>query len=124
MFFRYNAFTICWALLIMLLTLSPGESMPRTNLWQELLSFDKVAHFFVFSILVFLMIVGLSKQYTYEMLRRKAVIYSLSVSVGYGFLIEAIQYTIPDRSFELSDLIANTTGCFIGYGLFYLLYKF
>ena len=124
MFFRYNAFTICWALLIMLLTLSPGESMPRTNLWQELLNFDKAAHFFVFSILVLLMIVGLSKQYTYEKLRRKAVVYSLSASIGYGLLIEAIQYAIPDRSFELADLLANTTGCFIGYGLFYLLYKF
>ncbi|WP_017732052.1 VanZ family protein [Nafulsella turpanensis] len=124
MFLRYNAFTICWALIILLLTLSPGESMPETDLWDELLSFDKVAHFFVFSLLVLLMIVGLTKQYSYELLRRKAVVYSLSVSIGYGLLIEAIQMVIPDRHFELADLLANTTGCFIGFGLFYLLYKF
>lgn len=124
MFFRYNIFTICWALVILLLTLSPGESMPKTNLWAELLSFDKVAHFFVFGLLVFLMIVGLSKQYTYEWLRRKAVVCSLSVSIVYGLLIEIMQYAIPDRHFELADLLANTSGCFIGYGLFYLLYKF
>lgn len=124
MFFRYNLFTICWLLLILLLTLSPGDAFPETRIWTDLLSFDKVVHFLIFSILVVLMIVGFSKQYTYEWIRKRAVPLSLAISIGYGILIEAIQIPIPGRYLEGMDIVANTIGCFIGYGLFYLVYKF
>lgn len=70
------------------------------------------------------MIIGLSKQYTYHLLRQKAVIVSLSVSILYGVIIEVIQYTIPGRQFELLDILANSLGCFTGLGVFYLVYKF
>lgn len=124
MFFRYNLFTLCWLLLVLLLTLTPGENMPKTGLWEDLLSFDKVAHFFIFGILVFLMIVGLSKQYRYQFLRSKAVQLSLTVGILYGIIIEIIQQFIPGRGFEFADIIANTIGCFMGFGLFYVVYKF
>lgn len=124
MFLRYNVFTICWMLLVLLLTLTPGDNMPQTNLWANLLSFDTVAHFGVFAIMVFLMIISLKKQYTYHFLRKKAVIVSLSVSVLYGVLIELLQQAIPGRHFELFDILANSLGCFVGLGLFYLVYKF
>lgn len=97
--------------------------MPETSLWSELLSFDKVAHFSVFSILTVLMIVGLTKQYSYLFLRRKAINISLLTGIVYGLLIEIIQQLIPGRHFELADVIANSFGCFIGVGIFYLIYK-
>lgn len=124
MFFRYNFFTLGWLLLVLLLTLTPGENMPQTGLWQDLLSFDKVAHFFIFAVLVFLMIVGLSKQYRYLFLRNKAVSISLVLGIVYGIIIEIIQHFIPGRGFEITDILANTIGCFMGFGLFYLVYKF
>lgn len=124
MFFRYLFFTLCWLLLILLLTLTPGENMPQTSLWENLLSFDKVAHFFIFGVLVFLMIIGLSKQYRYLFLRNKAVQISLAVGIAYGIIIEIIQQFIPGRGFEVADIAANTIGCFMGYGLFYVVYKF
>lgn len=123
MFLRYNAFAFGWLLLILLLTLTPGENMPRTDLWHEFLSFDKVVHFFIFGALVFLLIVGLSKQYTYLYLRRHAVGISLGAGVFYGILIEFIQHLIPGRSLEFADMLANSLGCFIGYGMFFLVYK-
>lgn len=97
--------------------------MPETSLWQDLLSFDKVAHFIVFAVLVFLMIIGMSKQYSYLLLRRKAISFSLITGIIYGVLIEIIQHMIPGRAFEFSDIIANTIGCFMGVGLFYIVYK-
>lgn len=124
MFFRYNLFTFLWLLLILLLTLSPGSSMPETRMWEELLSFDKVVHFAIFSILVLLMIVGFIKQYTYAYFRKYAVPLSLAISITYGILIEVIQIPIPGRYLEFMDIVANTTGCFIGYGIFYLIYKY
>ena len=124
MFIRYNVFTFGWLLIVLLLTLTPGESMPRGGLWTNLLSFDKIAHFFVFCILVFLMIIGFSKQYTFEKLRLNAVTYSVVFGILYGLLIEIIQYFIPGRAIEPLDILANTIGCFIGLGIFYLIYKF
>ncbi len=124
MFFRYNVFTFCWMLLVLLLTLTPGDNMPKTNLWASVLSFDTVAHFSVFGTLVFLMIIGLSKQYTFHFLRRKAIVVSLTVSILYGVLIELMQYSIPGRHFEFFDILANSLGCFVGFGVFYLVYKF
>ena len=97
--------------------------MPQTSLWEDLLSFDKVVHFFIFSVLVFLMIIGLSKQYSFLVLRKNAVSISLGVGILYGLLIELIQYLIPGRSFEITDILANTLGCFIGLGAFHLIYK-
>jgi VanZ family protein len=124
MFFRYNFFPICWALVMLLLTLTPGENMPETSLWDNLLSFDKIAHLFMFAVLVFLMIVGLNKQYKYRFLRDKALQISVIAGISYGIVIEIVQLFIPGRGFELADIFANTIGCFIGFGLFYLIYKF
>lgn len=124
MFFRYNLFTICWLLIILLLTLTPGNALPETNLWAELLNIDKVVHFIIFGILAMLMIIGFTKQYTFAALRKYAVTAALAVSIGYGILIELIQIPIPGRGLELMDMVANTIGCLLGYAVFYMIYKY
>jgi VanZ family protein len=123
MFFRYNLFTFAWALLIFLLILMPGKNMPDTDIW-EMLTFDKFAHFFVFAVQVFLLIIGLTKQHTYVGLRFKAVKMSLIFGIGYGLFLEILQSLIPDRTFDPVDVLANTIGCFLGSFLFYMVYKF
>ena len=122
MFLRYNLFTILWAILVLMLSLTPGHSMPETDIWGWL-GFDKVAHLFVFAVLVFLMIVGFSKQYTYLFLRDRAVVASLIICLVYGLLIECIQALIPNRSLEYSDILADMFGCGIGYAIFFGVYK-
>lgn len=96
--------------------------MPETDIW-DLLKFDKLAHVFVFAVLTFLMIIGFTKQYTYRSLRFSAVKHSLLVSISYGILLETIQMFSPGRSLEIYDYIANTIGCFTGYGIFYIIYR-
>ena len=123
MFLKYNLFTVSWLLLILLLTLTPGSSLPETSLWDELISFDKVVHFFLFSVLVLLSIIGFTKQYTFDKVRAKAVPYALILGIVYGILIEITQQAVPGRYMELMDVVANTIGCFMGYGMFYLIYK-
>lgn len=123
MFLRYNLFTFCWLLLIMLLTLTPGTALPETSLWEELISFDKVVHFFLFCVLVLLAIIGFTKQYAYKKVRTQAVPLALGIGIVYGLLIEVLQIPIEGRYLEVMDMLANTIGCFLGYGVFYLIYK-
>lgn len=122
MFFRYNLFGIVWAAIILLLTVSPGASMPKTLDWS-LLAFDTFSHFFVFGILTFLLIVGFTKQYSFDRIKKKSVSYAIYAGVAYGCFIEILQSIIPGRYFDFIDIIANSIGCLTGYILFYIIYK-
>lgn len=101
---------------------TPGASMPTVDSW-DFLSFDKLAHFFVFAVLSFLLILGFSKQYTFLFIRYNAVIVAVVFSFVYGLSIELVQTFIPDRGAELADIVANSLGVFIGWLAFYLIYK-
>lgn len=123
MFFRYNLFGIVWALIILMLILMPGNNMPDTDIWS-FFTFDKFAHFFVFAVLVFLLIIGYTKQYTYTWLKFNAVKSALITGIAYSVILECGQALVPQRTFDLVDLLANTVGCFLGSILFYFVYKF
>jgi VanZ family protein len=120
---RYNLFTILWAAMILLTTLLPSTSMPAgLSLW-ELLSFDSFAHCFLFAVLTFLMIIGLTKQFTYLKLRHFAVRSSLFISTMFGVSIELMQhFFIYGRQGDIIDVLANTIGCLIGIILFKWIY--
>lgn len=96
--------------------------MPTIDSW-DLLSIDKIAHFFVFAVLCFLLILGFSKQYTFIFIRYNAVIMAIVISFVYGLSIELAQILIPDRGAEWADLLANSLGVFTGWFAFYLIYK-
>ncbi len=120
MFWRFNLFTILWAIVIFLLILMPGQQMPEIG---DLFSFDKLAHLGVFCILSFLMIVGFNKQYKYPVLKRYAIKFSLIISLFYASVLELGQSVVPDRYANFYDLAFNLTGVLTGYVLFILIYK-
>lgn len=123
MFLRYNLYTIIWAVLILVLILLPSRHLPEFQA-PSLISYDKFAHAFVFSVLVLLMIAGFIKQYTYPQLRNNPVRFSLFISISYALVLEIAQGLSSGRTVELYDGIANVVGCFMGYGLFYIIYEF
>lgn len=98
----------------------PGQSMPTMNYF---FSFDKFAHAFVFAIQVLLLIVSFTKQYSSQFFRENAVFLGISLTVIYAVGIEFLQSLIPGRSLEFMDIVADAAGCFIGYFLFYIIYK-
>ena len=108
-------------MLITSLVLLPGQNMP--SLGSSLVSIDKVIHSSLFIGLFFLMVVGFSKQRTYVPLHNKAVRYSFIITLTYATSIEAVQLLSDGRSFEVGDMIANVSGCFVGYLLFIAIYK-
>jgi VanZ family protein len=108
---------------IIITTLLPSSSMPSLSIW-EFFSFDSFAHGFLFSVLTFLMIVGLKKQYTFPRLRHYAVRTSLFVSSLFGISIEFLQhFFIPGRQGDIIDVLSNTIGCLIGILIFKWIYK-
>ena len=121
MFWRYNLFTIIWAGIIFLLILMPGQQFPPRL--GDLFSFDKIAHTGVFAILVFLMIVGFTKQNKYIRLRQNPVKYSLVISLSYASILELGQAFIPDRYANFYDMAFNLAGVVLGYFIFIIIYK-
>lgn len=104
-----------WALFILVLTLTPGKSVPDLTIFD----YDKLGHAGIFLIQSYLLISGLylrrGKGHT-----KKYVFIGSITAVIYGFLIELAQDFIPDRGMELYDAVANIIGALCGVGLFYL----
>ncbi|MDX1627946.1 MAG: VanZ family protein [Fulvivirga sp.] len=110
---KYFVGALLWAVFILVLTLTPGKSIPDLTL----LSYDKLGHAFVFMILSFLISKG------FQELRRKALISTVTtlvITTFYGFLIEFSQDYIPDRNMDWFDAIANIIGSILGVLVFYL----
>lgn len=111
-----------WAIIILILVLLPGQQMPDLG-GDYLLSIDKLAHGFVFCVLVLLMIIGFSKQFRYPGLRNNAVRYSLSLSIAYAITLEILQFLSTARMVEFFDATANIAGCISGWLFFLAIYK-
>ena len=112
---RYLVAALAWAALILVLTLTPGKSVPDIGLFD----YDKLGHAGIFLIQSYLLITGLYKKGAEgNKLHRYAIVGS-SVAVLYGFLIEFAQSFIPDRGMEFYDALANIIGSFLGVLLFY-----
>ncbi len=118
MAFRNNYWTALlffWAAVIFVVSVIPGEDLPSLSIWEP----DKVMHALVYAILSFL---------TFKVMRRNYVTFSLSktifiaagLCISFGFIIEMIQRLLPTRSFDLLDVFANTTGCFISLSVLWL----
>ena len=106
-----------WAIIVLILTLTPGQFLPKVNYWS-INSLDKYVHFLIFFIQVFFLFWGARKQS--KPLTRNTIVVYLVIGVLFGSLIEIIQTLIPHRSCEFNDLIANTIGCLLGAGFFYI----
>ncbi|NJK82707.1 MAG: VanZ family protein [Saprospiraceae bacterium] len=99
-----------WAIFILVAsTVGVGLNLPTT--WADLISWDKVAHVFVYMILCFLLIQSFAKGR-----KRKLVLaLALTISIVYGITIEWIQYIFfPNRFFEVFDIFANVVGSVLG----------
>lgn len=123
MFLRNSVLWVLWTLVIIALSTAPGKELPHID-WYDFISFDKLAHLFVYAVLVFLMLTGLNRQFKYPFLKEKSLIIVIVYTFLLGFSMEIVQYSmIVDRSFEWDDLTANSVGVALGSIFFYFLYK-
>jgi VanZ family protein len=119
MFLRHNAIGILWMLFIFCACLLPGKDVPD----GPFVSFDKAFHIIAYAILSFQLIVGLKKQYSFVKLKHLTIRIVLIFCIVYGILMELFQrFMLSDRIADIYDVIANSIGAFIGWGLFVWVY--
>lgn len=112
--FKYLWPAILWSLVILFITLTPGDKLPEVGIFQ----IDKLVHFFVFGLLMFLSAYGLFRIVKAANSTMNVVTVGAIYSIGLGLLVEVLQLFVPNRSFSVADVIANTIGTVIGYVVF------
>jgi VanZ family protein len=86
----------------------PGSAFPKED-WFSKIWFDKWVHIGIFLVLLFVWFRAL------QIKSLQAYILIVIIALAYGFTIEIIQDRfIPNRSFDMGDLIADAIGSVVG----------
>lgn len=103
---------LIWAILIYVLLTLPGKDFEDSSL-SKIPNFDKIVHMGLFGAMVFWLCLPLTKRYG----PRASILAWLTVSVIiYGIAMEYVQkYFTTDRSFDVTDMIADAAGAVLGY---------
>lgn len=119
MFFKNYKWSLLWAFCILVLTLSPGSTVPDVSLE----GLDKAVHFFMFGLLMFMLLHEIKRSQQVTQPGLKSVLWAFILSAGLGLIIEILQLYVPGRSFSASDILADTLGVVSGYLIFLFLIK-
>jgi VanZ family protein len=117
-FFKYQFPAVAWALLIYFASSIPGTDLPDLFL----LDYDKVIHctiFFIFGVLTYRAFEPYPKPTSFS-LKRAAV--AVIIVVVYGTIDELHQGSVPGRTLDGYDLLADTIGGLLSGGFVYWYY--
>lgn len=115
--FRYKSVAIVWFVIMCILFFLPGSDLPQAN-WLEVIYFDKIVHIGLFAVLIFLCRSSFDLDLNHYNWRL------LFSAVLYGLAVEFIQkYWVPNRSFDLFDLLADSIGSVLGLIVWLRAYK-
>jgi len=105
-----------WLIVSTILLTLPGKSIPSEN-WLDKIWFDKWVHIGMFSIITVLWC------WYWYLFKRNEIgekLKKIFITIGiiwlcYGIAMEFVQrYFIPDRSFDIGDIMADGIGCLWG----------
>lgn len=105
---------------IYLLTV-PGKDLPEVRFFNSIPLFDKWVHMGMFGILVFLFAMAFQKR-----IQAKPSTLPLIalLALAYGIAMEYVQkYCVANRSFDITDILADGAGCVIGWWLAKIILK-
>jgi VanZ family protein len=95
----------------------PGSAFPNEN-WLDAIYFDKMVHIGLFAVLMFLW----RSSFNLEVNNYNLLL--LFSALLYGVTVEFIQkYWIPNRSFDLYDVLADMTGSVLGLIIWLRVYR-
>ncbi|MBT8218965.1 MAG: VanZ family protein [Bacteroidia bacterium] len=102
-------FLIVWGIFVLVLSTMPASEVPKIDFPH----LDKIVHVGLYMVLSCLICGYLFRKLEWSKL--KLSIISLILAGIYGLLMELIQFAFfKSRSFEVSDIISNIIGSFIG----------
>jgi VanZ family protein len=102
------SFYILYVLIITYLSLTPIEHKIPENIWD----WDKASHFTAYLLLAI---------FVKKVHIRFGYLTCVITCFSYSFVIECIQYFIPNRQFDVLDMLANLLGAVLGVILYYLI---
>lgn len=105
------------AALILLFSSLPGTYYPEH---QDYI--NNGVHFLEFGLLAFLLARAL--QFVYSFSRLGLFLWTTAVCASFGLLDEVHQFLVPERAFDLMDLLFDTLGAAIGSGFFIFMSTF
>ena len=98
-----------WALVILVLCLMPTENLSGESWLGRINNIDKVVHGWLFFILFLSLFVA--RQKFSSRISAGTLVMILSICIGYGLLIEILQYSLTSyRSAEFLDVAADGIG--------------
>ena len=107
---------IAWFFLILVLICLPGSDIPQVDTWLNDIYFDKWVHTGLFAVLTFLFIYPVAKLPLALGVKKNLAIKIAIAACIWGLTTEFIQkFFIPDRSFDLYDLAADSFGIITAY---------
>lgn len=113
------ALAVFWLILIVFVTLTPGEQLPKS---PDIIGFDKLVHFGMFMVLTLLWL-SVYPQDRGGISLAKIVTNYLVFGIVFAIFVEYMQHYIPGRSFDYGDMAANLTGGTVGVIGYYILLK-
>ena len=105
--------SVLWAVIILVLLLIPGDKIPESRLFN-IPYIDKMAHFGIFSILEFLVLIDLTASGFQQTLFRLTLIV-----LCYAALTELLQYT-TSRDPDWRDFVFDAAGIIAGRIVYWL----
>ena len=110
---------ISWTIIIFLLSIG-NVSIAAPIQW---ISIDKVGHLTFYMLEVVFMIWALAKSNEWKKSRHKQIIVCVIIATLYGTSLEYVQATLPHRSFDYADMVANMVGAILGMLFYYITAK-
>lgn len=107
--------SLVWTFIIFILLVLPGNMLPNEN-HLTIPNLDKLIHMILFGSFVFLWSFYFAAKDPKNVKSGKRFLRILVIACLYGIAMEFIQkYLIPNRDFDLYDIVADITGAVAGY---------
>jgi len=104
-----------WIIICTILFTLPASAFASERWYTKIPMFDKWVHIGLIAIMSLLFCWGIHKGKNYPERKRQNFILTGIICLGYGIMIEFIQrYFIPNRSFDMGDIVADGVGSLAG----------
>ena len=106
---------LIWTLLIAVLTLMPGNYIPKVFTFLDWLSPDKIIHLVLFGVYAFLLAAGFSRMGKPVLMAKHPMLSGLIIGIVFAIFTEVMQkFVIPGRHGNIYDMLADLLGSILG----------